>query len=60
MRPKPTTETGTREQTNLTAEDRPEAVGPAEPYEPPRLVVHDGDDFVRSLGPAQACSPAPF
>ena len=28
-------------------------------YVPPEVVVHDGDEFVRALGPAQACSPSP-
>ena len=36
------------------------AAEPAEPYQPPRLIVHDSDEFIRSLGPAQACSPSPI
>lgn len=32
----------------------------AEEYVAPKVVVLDADEFVRSLGPAQACSPAPF
>ncbi len=28
-------------------------------YIPPKLIVHDGDEFIKSLGPAQACSPSP-
>ncbi len=30
-----------------------------ETYEPPQLIVHDGDEFIKGLGPAQACSPTP-
>ncbi len=28
-------------------------------YKSPKLVVHSGSDFVRKLGPAQACSGTP-
>ncbi len=28
-------------------------------YKAPKLIVHSGSDFVRKLGPAQACSPSP-
>ncbi len=28
-------------------------------YQIPKLVVHSGSDFVRKLGPAQACSGTP-
>ena len=28
-------------------------------YKTPKLVVHSGSEFVRKLGPAQACSPSP-
>ncbi len=28
-------------------------------YKTPKLVVHSGSEFVRKLGPAQACSPNP-
>ena len=33
------------------------SVAEADEYVPPKVVVHDGDDFIRLLGPAQACSP---
>jgi len=26
-------------------------------YEPPRVVTFSGDDLLKELGPAQACSP---
>ncbi len=29
-------------------------------YQPPRIIVHDADEFIKSLGPAQACSPSPM
>jgi hypothetical protein len=35
----------------------PDAAPADDEYLPPEVVVHDGDDFVRELGPAQACSP---
>lgn len=28
-------------------------------YSTPKLVVHSGGEFIRKLGPAQACSPSP-
>jgi hypothetical protein len=28
-------------------------------YKAPKLVIHSGSDFVRKLGPAQACSGSP-
>lgn len=31
----------------------------ADEYQAPEIVVHDGDAFVKRLGPAQACSPGP-
>ena len=33
--------------------------GKKQVYTTPKLVVHSGADFVRKLGPAQACSPSP-
>ncbi len=30
-----------------------------EAYSPPTILIHDADEFVRSLGPAQACTPSP-
>ena len=42
-------------------DQEPSRVGPGAPdeYVSPKVVVYDGDDFIRSLGPAQACSPSP-
>jgi MYXO-CTERM domain-containing protein len=44
----------------LAPETRPDDSQAAPPYEPPKLIVRDSDQFIRSLGPAQACSPNPF
>ena len=56
---KPTQETVKPEPANRHGVDQPEAAA-AEPYEAPEIVVHDSDEFIRSLGPAQACSPTPI
>lgn len=28
-------------------------------YFSPKLVIHNGTEFIHTLGPAQACSPSP-
>lgn len=40
-------------------DDKPSAVetSHSDGYVSPQVIVHDGDEFIRSLGPAQACSP---
>ena len=60
MKPQPKKETGKPEQANSTTEDQPSAADSAEPYEPPEIMIRDSDEFIRSLGPAQACSPSPL
>ena len=51
MTSEPTHQAATPEPARTGTEDHPEAPAGA-PYEPPRLVVHDADEFIRGLGPA--------